>query len=255
MTFGLTRAVESTTTTGTGTVTFTGAVTKYRTWLAAGGVDGNTYPYLIEDGNDWETGIGVLGGTGTTLTRCSSSSAHFASSTGASLNLTGSATVSCVPSAPDGLGITIYGHGMPGVGSDNLATNYAVNIPVLLPAGAKIAKVGFHAAAASATTKWRVGLYSNNAGVVNAKLAEQTNLITGVALGPNVGDLATPYINETSSAIIVWLCVVSDTANFTICKNSNDTVRYYNNGGSTLPSTAAAQTAGTNGWDLFGISA
>jgi len=102
VTTGLNRAKEDTATTGTGTITFAGAVTAFQTWLAAGAVDGITYPYLIEDGNDWELGPGVIGATGTTITRCPAASPYFMSSTGSALSLSGTATIACVAAANPG---------------------------------------------------------------------------------------------------------------------------------------------------------
>ena len=53
------RVKETTTTTGTGTVTLAGAVTGYQAFSAIG--DGNTTHYVIEDANGtgWEVGIGT----------------------------------------------------------------------------------------------------------------------------------------------------------------------------------------------------
>lgn len=64
-----TRARESTDTTGTGTVDLDGAPTGYRTLVAAVSSGSKTY-YLIEDGTDWEVGIGtVTSSTPDTLSR------------------------------------------------------------------------------------------------------------------------------------------------------------------------------------------
>ncbi len=63
------RVVETTQTTGTGTLDLDGASTGYRTFLAGVG-DGSTAAYIITDGVEWETGTGVVtGGTPDTLSR------------------------------------------------------------------------------------------------------------------------------------------------------------------------------------------
>lgn len=61
------RVQETTTTTGTGTVTLAGAVVGFRAFQDALTV-GDRVHYCITDGTDWEVGDGVLD-TSTTLTR------------------------------------------------------------------------------------------------------------------------------------------------------------------------------------------
>lgn len=61
------RVQETTTTTGTGTVTLAGAVVGFRAFQDALTV-GDRVHYAINDGTDWEVGDGVLA-TSTTLTR------------------------------------------------------------------------------------------------------------------------------------------------------------------------------------------
>ena len=91
------RAKMSTSSTGTGTITLGSANTGYQSFADAGVANGDEVSYVIEDGNNWEIGLGTYTSSGTTLSRTVSES----SNSGAALNLSGSATVFITAAAED----------------------------------------------------------------------------------------------------------------------------------------------------------
>src|SRR5210317_379943 len=86
------RVKETTSTTGTGTLTLAGAVVKFQSFSVVG--DGNTTYYAIESGNgtDWEVGVGTYTASGTTLSR---DTILESSNGGAAISLIGVSTVFC----------------------------------------------------------------------------------------------------------------------------------------------------------------
>ena len=67
------RVKETSTTTGTGTLTLAGAVDGFQSFSVVG--DGNTTYYAIISGNDFEVGLGTYTSSGTTLSRATIPSA------------------------------------------------------------------------------------------------------------------------------------------------------------------------------------
>ena len=61
------RVQETSTTTGTGTITLGGAVTGFQSFSVIG--NGNTTYYAIVGGAEWEVGLGTYTSSGTTLAR------------------------------------------------------------------------------------------------------------------------------------------------------------------------------------------
>jgi hypothetical protein len=84
----------TTATTGTGTITVGTASSGYQTPADAGISNGATFPYVIVDGTDWETGTGTYTVSGTTVARVLADS-----STGSLLNLSGAAIMFITPLA------------------------------------------------------------------------------------------------------------------------------------------------------------
>lgn len=63
------RVQETTTTTGTGTVTLLGAVTGFQSFAAIGNANTTYYTIAGQTGSEWEVGLGTYTSSGTTLSR------------------------------------------------------------------------------------------------------------------------------------------------------------------------------------------
>ncbi len=98
------RISETTSTTGTGTLTLSGATPSFQAFSVIG--DGNTTYYCITDGTAWEVGLGTYSSSGNTLARTT----VYATSSGGTSQITLSAGVkgvfSCLPA--DGI-VTVNG--------------------------------------------------------------------------------------------------------------------------------------------------
>jgi hypothetical protein len=84
------RVQETTSTTGTGTLTLSGAVSGFQSFAAIG--NGNQTYYAITSGSNWEAGIGTYTSSGTTLSR---DTVLASSASGAKISVASGATVFC----------------------------------------------------------------------------------------------------------------------------------------------------------------
>jgi hypothetical protein len=130
------RVQETSTTTGTGTLTLAGAVTNYRTFNAAFS-NGDLVPYAIIDAtnNTWEVGYGTVGtGTLARTTVTASSNSGSLVSFGA-----GTKTVFCNASAD-----LLKNLGATGAGGDEVfhLNSRIVTAPYAIPAGKSAIMVG-----------------------------------------------------------------------------------------------------------------
>jgi hypothetical protein len=84
------RVKETTTTTGSGTVTLAGASAGFQSFSVIG--DANTTYYTLVSGSDWEVGIGTYTSSGTTLSR---DTVLESSNAGSKITLAGTSDVFC----------------------------------------------------------------------------------------------------------------------------------------------------------------
>jgi hypothetical protein len=104
------RAWVATATTGTGTVTLGAAQAGYFTFAEAGLQASCRVTYTIQDGNNFEIGIGTYTAGGPTLSRDVVIASKISGTAGTSrINLSGTATVFVTISA---LELEYFGHGM-----------------------------------------------------------------------------------------------------------------------------------------------
>jgi len=118
------RVRDTTTTTGTGTITLSGtSPTGYQTFSAVG--NGNTTYYTINAGAQWEVGIGTYSGAGPTLSR---DTVLASSNSGSLVNFSaGTKDVFCdypaSKSISDGFGLLPPANGGTGLSSPGTAGN------------------------------------------------------------------------------------------------------------------------------------
>jgi hypothetical protein len=98
----LNRVGFETSTSGTGSVSVGAAVSGYATPVEAGAVNGISYPYVIEDGTDFEVGYGTYSSSGPTLSRDTVYLSKIGGTAGTTkLTLSGSAKVYFTATAED----------------------------------------------------------------------------------------------------------------------------------------------------------
>jgi len=83
---------------GTGSITLGSAVTGFVSFSTSGIVNGDTLPYVIEDGANWEIGVGTYSSTGPTLARTTVTASNNANN---KINATANAIVMLSPLAAD----------------------------------------------------------------------------------------------------------------------------------------------------------
>lgn len=109
------RVVETTATTGTGTLTLAGATAGYQSFATAFPATSSSVYYEVYDSSgNWETGYGLYTLSGTTLTRPAVNVLSGSAGAGANATLVGTSTVFCtfpaVNIADKGLSVALHMH-------------------------------------------------------------------------------------------------------------------------------------------------
>ena len=126
------RVKESTTSTGTGTITLAGAATGYQSFAAVGNGNQTYYTITDEAGGHWEVGVGTYTSSGTTLSR----DIVLSSSNSGSLVSFGAGVKDVFVTYPAGR--SAFGGGSQGI----LTNNTTVSQNYVMPSGANGFSVG-----------------------------------------------------------------------------------------------------------------
>ena len=126
------RVKETTTTTGTGTVTLLGASTGYQSFSVVGNANQTYYTIAGQTGSEWEVGIGTYTSSGTTLSR----DTVLASSNSGSLVNFSAGTKDVFVTYPAGR--SAFGGGAQGI----VTNNTTVGASFTFPSGASGFSVG-----------------------------------------------------------------------------------------------------------------
>lgn len=122
------RVQETTSTSGTGTITLAGASSGYRTFTSVLSNADTTY-YTIVDGTAWETGLGTFTTSGTTLAR---TTVLASSNSGSAINLSGGASTIVFIDIPAALVQALIG----GTAGNSILAGGASAAPTIGTAGA-----------------------------------------------------------------------------------------------------------------------
>lgn len=163
------RVQETTTTTGTGTITLAGAVSGYQSFAVIG--NGNTTYYAITSGNNWEVGLGTYSTTGPTLAR---TTILASSAAGAAITLSGTSNVFCTYPAAK----SVYEDASNNVDGYPITGGSINNTPIGATTPNTIAGTNISSATAPTNTVPALAL----TGTPNAASAGKTGVF---AIGPN----------------------------------------------------------------------
>lgn len=203
-------AKETTTTTGTGTVTLS-AVTGFPRFSQVLSV-GTFVDYAIQDGNNWEWGVGKVAASNTlerTLITAKFEGGTYSKNPATGLSLSGSATVFCTPSA-DTFGIARGGNSTTGlapgkiwsanivftsaaVAGQNCAQNKLTYVPWVWPSGVQriIKSLSVNVMLAGGT-KMRIGITELGDQASEHRLIAQTADLDTSTTGIKTHTFSTP---------------------------------------------------------------
>lgn len=181
------RVKETTSTTGTGTLTLAGAVAKFQSFSVVG--DGNTTYYAIESGNgtDWEVGVGTYTASGTTLSR---DTILESSNSGSAISLSGTSIVFCTYPAERSvntadIGSTVQGYDADTAKYDDTTANFTGTLQV---SGTAVVKAGDN-----------ISTLTNDAGYVTGN---QTITLSGDATGSGTTAITVTVADDSHNHII-----------------------------------------------------
>lgn len=229
------RVQETTTSTGTGSVTLAGAVTGYQSFAVIG--NGNTTYYTIADqgGSNWEVGIGTYSTTGPTLARTTVLSS---SNSGNLVNFT-AGTKTVFVTYPSEKSVNLDA-------SDNVSALGTISSGTWQGSTVGVAYGGTGVTASSGANS--VVLRDANQNITINRLSQSTNNVT--AAGGTTTLTAASAFNQTLNGTggqtfkLPDATTLTDTTTFQFNNNATGTLTITDNAGATVGTITAGGAAG-----------
>lgn len=224
------RVKETTTTTGTGTLTLGGAVTGFQSFSVIG--NANTTYYAIVGGTQWEVGIGTYTSSGTTLSR----DTVLSSSTGSKLTLN-AGTKDVFVVYPAGRSVYLNSSGIFELGSYGIVKELVETVTVTGSAPSATTNFDVITQAvqyytSNATTNFTLNIRGNSGTSLNTMLSNgQSVTITLLVTNGSTAYYANVYQVDGSAVTPKWLGVAPtggnanaiDAYTFTVIKTASAT--------------------------------